>query len=147
MFHVSTKSRYGLRTLIDLASRAQTAPVSLKDLSKDQSISKKYLENIFRMLLQGGIIRSVRGARGGYQLAVDPAQITLLEILNVIDGPVALLECIRNGGVCKKVKECPTRNLWKDLENHIVSYLKERTLKELIDQHQKNRSGYQGMYI
>jgi Rrf2 family protein len=147
MFHISTKSRYGLRTLIDLASRGQSGPVSLKELSKDQAISKKYLENIFRMLMQGGMIRSVRGARGGYQLAIDPAQVTLLEILNTIDGPVALLECIRNSAVCNKIKECPTRNLWKDLENHITSFLKQRTLKELIDQYQKNRAGYQGMYI
>ncbi|MFH1708763.1 MAG: Rrf2 family transcriptional regulator [Planctomycetota bacterium] len=147
MFHVSTKSRYGLRTLIDLASRGQSGPVSLKELSKDQAISKKYLENIFRMLMQGGMIRSVRGARGGYQLAVDPTQVTLLEILNTIDGPVALLECIHNPDACKRMKDCPTQNLWRELEESIISFLKKRTLKELIDQNQKNRAGYQGMYI
>jgi len=147
MFHISTKSRYGLRTLVELASHCQAGPVSLKELSKGQSISKKYLENIFRMLLQGGIIRSVRGARGGYQLAVDPARVTLLDILNTIDGPVALLECIRNADMCKKVRGCPTRSLWKGLEEHIITYLKGRTLKELVDQYQKERTGYQGMYI
>ena len=94
MFSVSTKSRYGLRALIELARSSEGKPVSLSELADKQDISKKYLESIFRMLQKKGIIRSSRGASGGYSLARDPENVILLEILEAVEGPIHLLDCL-----------------------------------------------------
>lgn len=147
MFHVTTKSRYGLRTLVELAMRSGTKPVSLSRLSSCEDASKKYLENIFRMFNKNGIIRSVRGARGGYQLIRHPENLTVFDILDAAEGPIELLDCVSNKATCKKVDKCPTREFWCDLENAIVTFLKSKTLKDLIDVARKSKGCFQGMYI
>ncbi len=146
MFHVTTKSRYGLRSLVELAVKSEKNPVSLKDISLEQNISKKYLENIFRMLQKNGIIRSTRGAKGGYQLACDPKQTTVLEVMKAIEGPVELLECLKTS-TCKKMSNCPTRYLWDGLERCIIEYLNSMTLENLIDHFQDKGKTFEGMYI
>jgi Rrf2 family cysteine metabolism transcriptional repressor len=146
MFHISTKSRYGLRALVELSVKAKKHPVSLKEVSLEQKISKKYLENIFRMLQRGGIIRSTRGAKGGYQLARDPEELTVLEVMETIEGPVELLECLKHKN-CKKIERCPTRFLWENLENNIKDFLKNRSLQELIDHFIQKKKSFKGMYI
>ncbi|MFC1582527.1 RrF2 family transcriptional regulator [Planctomycetota bacterium] len=147
MFHVSTKLRYGLRSMVDLALRGTESPLSLKELSKDQDISKKYLENIFTMLHRNGIVRSIRGAKGGYQLARDPATLTVVEILDAIDGPVELIECIETPDNCPKSRNCLTRDFWAGLEGLIKDYLRYKTLQELVDEYKKNNENYTGMFI
>ena len=147
MFHVSTKSRYGLRALVELAVRAEGKPVSLNELARGQEISKKYLENIFRMLQQNGIVRSVRGAKGGYLVAAEPEGLSLLNILDAIDGPVRLLECIDAPKICRKTKDCFTRRMWQGLETHIKTYLQGRTLRDLVDDFRAGGRGFKGMHI
>lgn len=147
MFHLSTKSRYGLRTLVQLASTGKDAPVSLNELAKGQKISKKYLENIYRMLQKNGIVRSVRGARGGYQLAADPATLTVKEIMSSIEGPVCLIDCLCDENWCKNVKNCSTRWIWSDLQDVIRAFLEAKTLADVIEASKRQDHNFTGMYI
>ena len=137
MFHLSTKSRYGLRSLIELAIMSRENPVSISSLAQNQFISKKYLENIFRLLQHKGIVRSVRGAHGGYQMAVSPSSLTVYDIIKAIDGPIKLIECIQHEDACDNSTRCRTRTFWSDLEDYIISFLKSHTLQSLIDKVKK----------
>jgi Rrf2 family protein len=147
MFQVSTKSRYGIRALVELAVHSDGSPMSLKELSSGQDISKKYLENIFRMLHKNGIVRSVRGAKGGYLLGCQPAELTVLAIMDAIDGPVQLMDCINDSSVCGKTRDCFTREMWVELEEHIKEFLAGKTLKDLIENYQQADGEFRGMYI
>ena len=133
MFSVSTKSRYGLRALIELARNREKNPVSLGNLADKQDISNKYLESIFGMLQKKRIIRSRRGAKGGYVLGRAPEDISLLEILEAIEGPIRLLDCLHDKRLCSNIARCPTRCMWDDLEKYIVKFLEKRTLKKMVD--------------
>ena len=147
MFHLSTKSRYGLRTLVELVLKGDNGPVSLNELSKGQKISKKYLENIYRMLQKNGIVRSIRGAKGGYKLAVLPDDLTVLKVMEAIEGPVRLIDCLEDEDLCSNIKNCPTRWLWLELEGTITAFLAGRTLRDLIDAFAGSSKGFEGMYI
>ena len=99
------------------------------------------------LLQKNGIVRSIRGAHGGYQLAKDPEKLTILTIMTAIEGPVQLIDCLAETEACNNEKRCSTRGLWKGLEDSINSYLKSNTLQELIENFQESNKGFQGMYI
>lgn len=132
---VSTKGRYALRMMIDLAMHKEEGNISLKDIAKRQEISIKYLEQIVSPLIKAGFIRSVRGAQGGYSLTKQPSQYTPLDILEVVEGKIACVTCLEsNPNTCPRYSVCPTIGLYEKLNKMIVDYLSSMTLEDLCVQ-------------
>jgi Rrf2 family iron-sulfur cluster assembly transcriptional regulator len=138
---LSTKSRYGLRALFDMAYHAGTLPAQIKDISRRQNISPRYLEQIFQDLKRGGLLKSRRGPQGGYFLSRKPHEITVYQIIMAAEGEMALVDCIKSGKGCKKEcdmeAECVTQNVWREASKHLNDYLESVTLKDLCDDAQK----------
>ena len=128
MFQISTRFRYGLRALAFLAGYDISDTVNLHYIAEKENISRKYLENIFKLLKKGRIVRSVRGREGGYALVKKADEITLYEIMIAIEGHVNLLDCVDNSSVCERNIECGVRLFWKDYQEYIAEYLEEMTL-------------------
>ena len=131
---VSTKGRYALRVIIDLAQHESDGFVSLKEISARQGISAKYLEMIVSLLVKGHAVRSQRGKDGGYVLARPADQITVGEIVLLTEGklaPVSCLECEDN--VCEKAASCLTLPMWQRMDRLIVDYLGSVTVQDIVD--------------
>lgn len=138
---ISTKGRYALRMMLDLATHQGDGYVALKDIAQRQEISKKYLEQIVPMLGKSNILRTTRGYQGGYRLARRPEDYTARDILRLTEGslaPVACLDCEVN--TCPRSANCPTLPLWQGLDRVIEDYLAGVTLQDLIDR-QRGHSG------
>jgi Rrf2 family transcriptional regulator, cysteine metabolism repressor len=134
---LSTKVRYGVRAMIDLALEDNGEPILVKSIAERQEISKKYLESLLASLKAAGLVRSVRGAKGGYKLAQDPAAVTIEQITNALDGPPILVECVEDAGLCSRSDACVTRDLWKDMTDGLISKLRSKTLADLVREAQK----------
>ncbi len=128
----STKARYGMRALIDIAIHQKEGPVRLGDVAQRQEVSEKYLEHLFRQLKSVGLVRSVRGAKGGYCLARPPEEITLLEIINALEGTVTPVNCVDDEQICSRTPQCVTREVWIELKQIIEEYLSSKTLADLV---------------
>lgn len=129
---ISTKGRYGLRALIDLATYGDgNQLVYLSDVAKREGISAKYLEHIFSALQKAGLIRSVRGKKGGYMLSRSAREITLSEIMQTLEGSCILVDCVSEPKSCHKVETCASRELWMMLSKKIEEVLKSITLADL----------------
>ena len=130
---ISTKGRYGLRALLDIAMHAHNGgPVLLCDIAKRQDISPKYLEQIFATLHGAGLINTVRGRKGGYLLTKPPDAIRLKEIITVLEGPCALVDCVANQAVCARAEKCAARDIWSLLSNKVDDLLSGFTLADLV---------------
>lgn len=132
---VSTKGRYALRVLIDLASQKDDSFISLAAISQRQEISLKYLEAIVAVLTKGGLLLSHRGAEGGYRLAKPAEKITAAEVMALTEGSLAPVSCLENGNEspCPRANQCLTRPMWLHLDGLIDSYLKTVTVRDLAD--------------
>ena len=139
---ISTKGRYALRLMLDLAMNSAGQPVSLKDVAKRQEISDKYLEQIISVLNRAGYVRSVRGAQGGYLLRKAPEEYTVGMILRLTEGSLAPVPCIEedNEVECDKREECVTVILWKKINDAVNSVVDHTTLQDLVDW-QREKSG------
>ncbi len=126
---ISSKGRYALKIMVDLAQKNELT--SIKEISTEQGISLKYLEQIASMLLKANLVEGVRGPNGGYKLTRKPENIQLSEILEATEGKISIVECLSTG--CDRSNACKTRNLWEKLNQNIYDYLKSVTLKDLID--------------
>jgi Rrf2 family protein len=137
---LTTKTRYGVRALFDMAFHAGTLPVQVKDISRRQEISPRYLEQIFQLLKKAGILRSKRGPQGGYSLARLPGEISLLDIIIATEGRISLLDCSVEGGgkkgestPCERMEHCVTQALWAEAGQHLETYFASVTLKDICD--------------
>ena len=130
---LSTKSRYGLRALIDIAKSYGTTPAKRSLVAKNQGISDSYLENILILLKNNRILETERGINGGYMLCRPPGEITILEIINTLEGPLDLVDCLSDGAACKKVESCTARTIWKELSDSWKATLGNLTLQDLIE--------------
>lgn len=141
---ISTKGRYALRLMIDLASNNTGSPVSLKDVAKRQGISEKYLEQIIAILNKAGFVQSIRGAQGGYLLRRAPEEYTVGAILRLTEGSLAPVSCIEDDAiVCDRADACVTSIVWKKINDAINDVVDGITLQNLVDwQDEKN-----GQYI
>jgi Rrf2 family transcriptional regulator, iron-sulfur cluster assembly transcription factor len=124
MSFISTRSRYGLRFLIELSKRRNEGPVDLGSIAEDQAIPETYLAKLVVPLRNAGIIRSARGAKGGYELSRSPDDITVLEVVEVLEGRSSLLECTERPELCARSADCPTLPIWTGLEKAVHDYLK-----------------------
>ena len=139
---LSTKGRYAVMALTDLALYDLKGPVSLRDISLRQNISLLYLEQIFLKLKNKEIVRSVRGKKGGYKLSKDASKIRLSEILNAVDEKLKTVRCVKHlkKGCNGKSIKCNTHRLWDELDNHISSFLEKKYLSELAYRNNLERS-------
>ena len=128
---ISTKGRYALRVMIDLAVNDKGDYVSLKDISNRQEVSLKYLEQIMAMLNKAGYVKSTRGNNGGYRLAKSPEEYKVGDILRKTEGDLAPIACV-NGEECGKRENCKTFKFWQGLDNVINEYVDSKTLAVLI---------------
>lgn len=134
---VSTKGRFALRMMVDLAQHVQEEKCSLKEISSRQNISLKYLEQIVPLLTRSGLIRSMRGSRGGYHLSRRPDQYTVGDILRATEGSMLTLPCLDvNAPPCGRQEACVTLPFWSGLQNAIDSYIDSVTLEDLLLQSQ-----------
>ncbi|BAK47387.1 MAG: Rrf2 family transcriptional regulator [Lachnospiraceae bacterium] len=133
---VSTKGRYALRLMIDLGTYGSSDTyISLKDVAKRQHISAKYLEQIVTPLHRAGLVRSVRGAQGGYRLSRSPEKYTAGEILRSIEGSFAPIACLEDDvNECENYHDCPTVGFWEGMYKVISDYVDSVTLQQLIDE-------------
>lgn len=139
---VSTKGRYALTVMVDLARNEGDGFVSLSDIAERENLSMKYLESIISILNKGGMLKSLRGKNGGYKLARKPEEYTVNEILLLTEGTLAPVNCIMQDGVqCEKAATCSTLPLWAGLDNVIENYLGAITLEDIISGNRKKMLG------
>ena len=138
---LTTKGRYAVMAMADLAANQNGKPVSLNDISLRQNISLSYLEQLFSKLRNEKLVKSVRGPSGGYILEKNPKEIRISNIIFAVDEQVKTLNCKRESkkGCNGKTIKCITHNLWDDLENHINNFFEKNTLKDIIYRTNKNK--------
>lgn len=142
---ISTKGRYALRMLIDLAEHQNRGFVALKDIADRQNISKKYLEQIIPILNKSDILKTTRGSQGGYMLSKSPDKYTVGEILRLTEGSLAPVDCLNQDPIqCERSSECATLPVWQGLNRVINEYLDSITLQDILDQ---QREWYVNDYI
>lgn len=131
---ISTKGRYALRLMLDLATYNTGEPVSLKDVARRQEISEKYLEQIIAVLNKAGFVRSIRGAQGGYLLKRDPKDYTVGMILRLTEGDLAPVDCVseENDGVCERKESCVTIRIWKQINDAVNGVIDNITLADML---------------
>ena len=131
---ISTKGRYALRMLIELAMHQDEGFVSWKEISENQGISKKYLEQIVPMLNKSGILRTNRGNKGGYMLAKSPRECTVGDVLRATEGSLVPVSCLEyDVNECPRAESCATLFVWQGLSKAVTDYLNSITLQDIID--------------
>lgn len=131
---ITTTSRYGVRALFDVAYHGGGQPTQIKDISRRQKISQRYLEQIFNKLLKAGLLKSRRGPRGGYMLSRDPSEITVGEIITAAQGPIVPVRCLAQDSTkkdCDIVQGCITRHIWKQTQQILVDYYNSVSISDL----------------
>jgi Rrf2 family cysteine metabolism transcriptional repressor len=137
MMKLSTRTRYGTRALLELALRKGEGPVFLKDIARRQQISLSYLEHLVTPLISGGIIRSIKGPKGGVTLAKKPEDIKLMEVTRLLEGSLAPVECVDNPDICERSTECVTRDIWGEVKAAMNRVLEATTLQDLVERQKK----------
>lgn len=133
---VSTKGRYALRLMLDLAMHKDDGCISIKTVSQRQDISEKYLEQIIKMLSKAKLVESTRGAQGGYKLVKDPKEYTVGEILRVTEGSLAPVECLNDDCACENCENCVTIEIWQNVLDAINEVVDNITLDYLVKKQQ-----------
>jgi Rrf2 family iron-sulfur cluster assembly transcriptional regulator len=138
---LTSKGRYAVMALADLAKFNSMNPVSLRDISLRQGISLDFLEQIFSKLKKNNIVKSIRGTNGGYILTKNPEEIKLVNIFNAVDEKIKTVQCKKESkrGCNGKTSKCITHNLWDELEIHINNFFEQKNLKDLISNKSENR--------
>ena len=134
---ISTRGRYGLRAMVVLAKHYGQGPLLMRMISEDQEIPRKYLHALLTSLRSRGLVRSLRGSRGGYTLAREPSQITALDVVTALEGGLMLVDCSESGRRCKRYLNCSTRALWEDLCGMLKERLASVTLEDLAQSDQE----------
>lgn len=134
---ITTKSRYGLRAMVELAANFEEGPISLREIAEKQDISNKYLEQIVPFLKSADLVRSIQGSKGGYVLTRDPESINLFEILQVLEGQLKLVDCVDDPEICERKNKCATRDLWVEISEEIADLLASKSLEQLADDREK----------
>jgi len=140
---LSTRGRYGSRVLLDLALHRGEEPVLLRDIAQRQEIAPKYLEHVITPLIAGGMLRSARGAGGGVSLAKTPESIRLSEAIKLLEGSIALVDCVVNPEICSRSRLCVTRDIWVEMKEAMNEVLDSTTLQDLLERHIKKEQAQQ----
>ncbi len=129
---ISTKGRYALRVMIDLALNSNGNFIALKEIAKRQDITIKYLEQIVALLNKAGFLETARGNAGGYKLAKEPKDYIVGDILRATEGDLAPIICLTEDGACQRKQICKTYSFWKGLDDVINDYIDSKTLEDLL---------------
>ena len=143
---LSTKGRYAMRAMLDLAQHYNDGLVLVKDVAKRQELSERYLEHLFLALKTAGLVKSVRGAHGGFTLAKATNKINLIDIIRACEGPLALVECVVDAGICPRSSRCATRDVWIELQSAMDGVLGSMTLQDMIERQQVKQQTSSNMY-
>ena len=143
---LSTKGRYGTRALLELALHRGEGPVLLRDIASRQRISLSYLEHLISPLIAGGILRSTKGPRGGVSLVKAPEEIKLSEVIQLLEGSVAPVDCVDNPDICERASSCVTRDIWSELKNVMSGVLESTTLQDLVERQKEKEGSEEEMY-
>lgn len=131
---ISTKGRYGLRVMIDLAKNDNGSYIPLKDIAERQEISKKYLEIIVKKMVEGGLVKGSSGKGGGYKLVKKPEKYTVGEILTLMEGTISSVACLADRDYnCPRTKKCQTLPMWKEFDKMVHDYFYKKKLSDLLD--------------
>lgn len=140
---ISTRTRYGMRALLELALAYGAGPLQIKVIAERQNISNKYLEQLIAIIKTAGLVRSIRGPHGGYLLAKSPQDIKLSDIFRFLEGSVFTVECVENKDACEQYADCVTRRLWTEVNDAILNVLDNKTLQDLVGMAEKEKLNYQ----
>ena len=143
---LSTKGRYGARAMLDLALYYGEGPILLKDIAKRQQISERYLEHLILSLKAAGLVKSARGARGGFILAKPPSQIRLIEMIQILEGSIAPVDCVLDPKVCSRASLCVTRDIWSEMNRAMSGILESTTLQDLVERQKEKEQHKVAMY-
>ncbi len=130
---ITTKGRYGLRVLLDIATHQQKGPVTLGEIAGRQAISEKYLWQVVNRLKGAGLVSSSRGVHGGYILAREPQAVSLLDVVLALDGPLTIVGCVESPASCDRSAACVAREAWGQMEAKLRDAMAAVTLRELVD--------------
>jgi Rrf2 family transcriptional regulator, cysteine metabolism repressor len=138
---IPTRGRYGIRALVDVAIFGESGPVLLRDIAKREHISLLYLQQLVNPLISGGLIRSVRGRGGGISLSKPPSEITLSDVVQLLVGSMAPVECVNDPNCCPRSKTCATRDTWVEMGKSIDNILSSTSIQDLVErQRSKDRN-------
>ena len=143
---LSTRAQYGTRALLDLALHWKEGPVLLKDIARRQRISLSYLQHLIALLVAAGIVRSTRGTGGGVWLAKSPKEIKLSEVVQLLEGSIAPVECVNNPGICMRSELCATRDIWGEIKQAMEGVLESTTLQDLVERQERKGQPEAEMY-
>lgn len=143
---LSTRGRYGTRALLDLALRDGDGPVPLKDIAQRQQISLLYLEHLIAPLVAVGMIKSMRGAHGGVWLGKSPQEIKLSEVVGLLEGSLAPVDCVNDPKACPRSDSCVMRDIWVELKEAMDGVLESKTLQNLVDMQRRKGTAEMAMY-
>ncbi len=130
---ISTKGRYGLRIMLDLALNENGTPRLIRDIAQSQQISEKYISRLIIALRQAGMVRSIRGAKGGFRLNREPTLVTLLDIVEAMEGPLAIVGCVKAPGKCGRHEACAAREIWDRVNTEIRAAMGKVTLQDILE--------------
>ena len=136
---LSTRGRYGIHAMYDLAVTFETGPQPLKAIAERQSVPEAYLEQLMAPLRREGLVKSVRGAQGGYLLARPPSEITVGQVLRTLEGDLAIIDCLLEEDSCDKADGCPTRKVWKRVRDGLNSIVDGITLQDMLEDPKADR--------
>ncbi|MDY6844448.1 MAG: RrF2 family transcriptional regulator [Thermodesulfobacteriota bacterium] len=131
---MSTRGRYGVRAMVELALNYEKGPLLLKDLAKKQEISPRYLDQLITPLRTAGLVKNIKGAGGGYTLAKHPSQITLGDVLHVLEGSTAFVDCVDDSTLCPRANICAIHDVWGRVKEAVDNIFDSLTLEEMIHQ-------------
>lgn len=137
---LSSRSRYGFRAILELAVEYGNGPLQIKVIAEREDISNKYLEQLIAMLKASGLVRSIRGPRGGYMLTRPPAEVKLSEIFTTLEGPPISVDCLEHPEYCPRCTDCVTREVWEKMQQAMMDVLEGITLQDLVDKTQSGES-------
>lgn len=144
---LSTKGRYGLRAAVDLALFASEEPMSISMIASREGLSESYLEQLFAKLKKAGLVHSVRGTNGGYQLSKPAREISVGDILRALEGDMVIVDCPDSESMCAKFDSCVTKYVWKRINNSINDTMDSMTLEEIVaNSHNAAEESHQKAY-
>ena len=132
--------------MLELASRYGEGPIELKEIAKRENISLKYLEQVIVPLRTAGFVKSVRGSKGGYSLAKPPSEICLNDLIEILEGPLNLIECLNDPKACQKIPYCVTRDIWKEVSEAIQGIFHSVTLEDMVNRRKEKEGRIPPMY-
>jgi len=127
--------------MLQLASHYGEGPIELKEIAKKEDLSLKYLEQVINPLRTDGLVKAIRGSKGGYSLAKPPSEICLYDVIETLEGPLNLLECLGDPKACQKVSSCVTREIWKEVSDAISKIFYSVTLEDMVNRKREKEKG------